>query len=1495
MSQDHLMKQIDDLQRKIADLEHRHSQLPSEETEYRESERFFRAVYENSLDAILLTSGTGRILRANPAAVKMFGLETEEELMALGRGGIVDSDDPRFRDLLEQRRHTGRFSGEFTCTRKDGSKFTVEATNATFHNTAGERRTSLICRDVSSRKKTEDALEGLRMNLESLVRERTAQLKSANESLQKEIQERKHAEEALRESEESFRTIFEGARDGILVIDPQTRNAIHANKSMCELTGYPLSELLKISVDDIHPADSLERVLSEFNSMVKGEMIVAEDVPVLRKDGTVVYCDVSSGFSRFQSKELFLGFFREIGDRKKREDALRKERSRFRTLAENAPFGMAMIAADGRFTYINNNFRALFGYELNEIPTGRDWFRKAYPDPQYRHQVIAAWIEDLGSFGPGEQCPRIFTVRSKNGQDKIIHFRSVRFETGEHLMTCADITERWQAVEQLRESEEKFRLVSEQSLMSVAILQHGIYQYVNEAMSLLLEYPVEEILAWEPEEFIKAVHSDDCEFVLEQARKKQKGDPDQQMAYTFRVITKANTIKWVEIYSKTVQFKGHPANLITMLDITDRRVAEEELQKLAAVVRNSGELVNLATLDGQMVFLNESGSRMLGIEPSEVRDHRITDVIPEYQREVVECELLPALLAGTTWEGELRYLNVRTGTHTDVQALCFTVNDPNTGDPVLLANVSRDITERKESEDKLRASHDRFMTVMDSLGTTVYVVDMETDEVLFINGRAREVFGNIEGELCWKAIQEGGSARCEYCTNAELIDSNGLPTRIHVAETFNRKAGGWIEIRTRAIRWIDGRMVRVVISTEMNARKHAEQQIKLNEARLRSLYDISQYRAESIQDLLDFTLNEALKLTGSKVGYIYRYDEEAQVFELNTWSKDVMKQCEVAKPQTRYELAKTGIWGEAVRQRKPIVVNDFNAHNLLKKGYPEGHVALHNFMTVPIFSEDRIVAVIGAANKSEDYDENDVRQLAVLMDSVLRVADGKRLELIQRRLVTALEHLAEGIMVTDVDGTIEYVNPALAKMTGYDKDELLNENARIFKSGEHDAEVYNDLWRTIASGEVWEGRLVNRKKDGSHYTEDITISPVRDSSGVVTDFVAVKRDITEHLALSKQLSHSQKMEAIGTLAGGIAHDFNNLLMIIVGYADLLVQHKQSDDRERAKLEAIRKAAKDGAELVNQILTFSKRVESKVRPIDLNEEIRRIERLMTRMIPKMIHIELALEKDLSIINADPAQMEQIILNLAVNAHHAMPEGGRLIIETTNVTLREDYCKLHPDAQEGHHVCLSLSDTGAGIEPGIVDRIFEPFFTTKEGAQGTGLGLSMVHGIVAQHRGHIRCFSEPGIGTTFKIYFPAVKSQVSDDVSVTSEMPAFGTETILLVDDDIRIRDLTGEMLMMSGYDVVLASNGQQALDIYRERGDRIALVILDLIMPSMSGNQCLKELLEIDPEVRVVISSGYSGTGSTNEPTVAGARDFVTKPYDMREILKVIRRTIDADH
>jgi two-component system, cell cycle sensor histidine kinase and response regulator CckA len=287
-------------------------------------------------------------------------------------------------------------------------------------------------------------------------------------------------------------------------------------------------------------------------------------------------------------------------------------------------------------------------------------------------------------------------------------------------------------------------------------------------------------------------------------------------------------------------------------------------------------------------------------------------------------------------------------------------------------------------------------------------------------------------------------------------------------------------------------------------------------------------------------------------------------------------------------------------------------------------------------------------------------------------------------------------------------------------------------------------------------------------------------------------------------------------------------------------------------------------------------------------------MLERTIPKMVEIQLLQDVKLAKINADKTQIDQVLMNLAVNARDAMPDGGKLLFETANVMIDEEYAKAHLEAKPGPHVLLTVTDTGCGMDKDTLDHIFEPFYTTKGVGEGTGLGLAMVHGIVKRHEGHIICRSVPGKGTTFKIYLPALISEEKEEEALERPMPRGGSETILLVDDEELIRDIVSRNLKKAGYEVITASHGKEAIDIYERRGSEIDLALLDLIMPEMGGKQCLEGLLSLNPSVKVVIATGYSASGPTKEALQAGARGFVNKPYEMRQMLEVVREALDQE-
>ncbi len=514
--------------------------------------------------------------------------------------------------------------------------------------------------------------------------------------------------------------------------------------------------------------------------------------------------------------------------------------------------------------------------------------------------------------------------------------------------------------------------------------------------------------------------------------------------------------------------------------------------------------------------------------------------------------------------------------------------------------------------------------------------------------------------------------------------------------------------------------------------------------------------------------------------------------------------------------------------------------------------------------------------------------MAVLVD----ITDRKRMEETRIRLEMAVEQSDETIMITDVDGTIQYVNPAFERVTGYAREEAVGRNPRFLQSGKHDKAFYREIRDKLAGGEAWNGRLINKKKNGELFEEEATISPVRDSAGKVINYLGVKRDITRLVSLEKQVRTAQRMEAVGTLAGGIAHDFNNALTGILGFGELLHARFAADPKTLGDLDVIRRCAEQASTLTRQLLTFARRQVIDPVRLDLNRVVRDLLKLLTKVIGEHIEIRTTLRENLPPTLADPGQMEQVLMNLCLNARDAMPAGGRLLIATSVETVEEEYRQTHPYMVPGRYVMLTVSDTGIGMDEKTRDRIFEPFFTTKGPEKGTGLGLAVVYGIVKQHNGFINVYSEPGEGTTFRVYLPAVSAAPDVVKAPERESVRGGNETILLVEDDGMVRALTERTLKEYGYDVLVGRDGEEAVEIYRGRKG-IDLILIDVVMPRMGGKEAFDRIRELHPEAKAIFMSGYSVDSIHDSFVLKPGISFLPKPFVPSAMAKKVREALDA--
>ena len=577
------------------------------------------------------------------------------------------------------------------------------------------------------------------------------------------------------------------------------------------------------------------------------------------------------------------------------------------------------------------------------------------------------------------------------------------------------------------------------------------------------------------------------------------------------------------------------------------------------------------------------------------------------------------------------------------------------------------------------------------------------------------------------------------------------------------------------------------------------------------------------------------------------------------------------------EYIKTAV-NDALTKRKPYTID----HRIV---LPNGTVRIVHEQAEVTFDETgnpiRMLGTVQDITELKNAEEERLRMGAAIEEAV-----EERL-----RLAVVMEQTAEGIMITDTDGTIQYINPAFERMTGYMREEIIGEKSVAFRRGEHDESFYKGIQDTLSRGEVWKGHLTRKKKDGMISELEATISPVRDQWRTIINYVAIERDVTHQVKLEQHLRHTQKMQALGTLAGGIAHDLNNILMPIIINTELALDDVTKESPSKSYWEQVLDAAYRGKDLVQQIITFSRRSEQDRKPMKIAPLVKEALKLLRASLPVTIEMHHNIKTNSGVIMADSTQMHQVLMNLCSNAAYAMREkGGVLDVSLVDVELDSEMAERYADLKVGPYIKLTVSDTGHGMDRTVMERIFEPFFTTKEAGEGTGMGLALVHGIVKDHDGAITVYSEPGEGSTFTVFLPRIKEDLPSQ-PVSSTLILTGKERILFVDDEEAVIQGVQNMLARLGYTVIAKTDSIEALESFRAQPDEFDLVITDQTMPQMTGVTLAEELKRIRPDIPIIMCTGFSEVISAEQAKAVGIQEFIMKPLGSREIAETIRRVL----
>ncbi|MCK5035997.1 MAG: response regulator [Candidatus Sabulitectum sp.] len=763
--------------------------------------------------------------------------------------------------------------------------------------------------------------------------------------------------------------------------------------------------------------------------------------------------------------------------------------------------------------------------------------------------------------------------------------------------------------------------------------------------------------------------------------------------------------------------------------------------------------------------------------------------------------------------------------------------------------LDKKVIELEKEHEALVKSEEKFRTIVEAMADGVSIID-ENLNMQYVNSVIERDFGPFEGKKCYKYFNDLDEP-CSFCRSNSVLSGKKAQW-----EWNCKKSNKVFDVIAVPLSKAGDTMAILEIQRDITDRKDAESKLAEHALHRDMLLDSLPHPAMLVgRDRVIISSNQAAAEFGAFPG--------KRCWETFTDSQFI-------SDEERVYFEKYGIPLKGTCCSFCQANRCLDTGSSISKSEVEFRGRLWDVNWVPL---------------------NDEMYLYYSID----VTEERKRALELERLMLAIKQAAEVIIITDVAGLIQYVNPIFEKVSGYTCKEATGQNPRILKSNEQSDDFYKKMWEILTSGKTWTGRLVNRKKDGTLYTEEASIAPVFNASGSIVNYVAVKRDITREIRLQEQSRQMQKMESVGRLAGGIAHDYNNMLGVILGYVEISIDGMDSSHPLYANLEEIRKAAERSVGVTSQLLAFARKQPFTREILDLNETMAEMLNMLNRLIGENIEIVWKPENDLWRIKVDPSQIDQILANLCINARDAIDGTGRITIETKNVQVSQSYCIDNAAFIPGEYVLLTVSDNGSGMSKETINNIFEPFFTTKDVGKGTGMGLATVYGIVKQNKGFINVYSEPGLGTSFTVYLPRYDGAIKDHRKNID--PAYedtrGQETILLVEDEPALLTIIKIMLERSGYTVLAASSPVEAICLFENGTPRIDLLITDLILPGMNGKELADKLLTVSPRSRCLFMSGYTSGAISHGGILDEGIHFIQKPFALQDLTTMVRKVLNT--
>ncbi len=1150
---------------------------------------------------------------------------------------------------------------------------------------------------------------------------------------------------------------------------------------------------------------------------------------------------------------------------------------------ENAADFIFIHDLEGKFTYANAAIERLTGFARDEL-IGKKLSEVIAPD--WRDRTLDILRRKVT--GEAVQDPFPMEIIARDGRHILVDVSARVVQNDGRVLgvqgIARDITDRRQSERALRESEEKFRALAETAASAIFIYSGTRFRYVNSASESITGYSRQELLAMN---FWDIVHPDFRELVKRRGMERQQG-VHAQPRYEFKIITKSGEERWLDFSAGTINYEGRAAALGTAFDITDRKHANEELLLEKALLEQlfdcAPEGIVVQSNDGRVLRANVEFCRMFGYEIGEVIGSLLDDLIAFGDERPEATALSRHVAAGGSFNVEsVRHRKDRTRVDVSVLGTPIQVE----GGQVGVYVIYRDITERKRAEQALVESESKFRAVSDTAASAISIHTSE--RFVYVNAACEAISGYSRDELMRMSpldlVHPDFRPALAGRTEARAAGEN-VPSRYEVSILTKSGEERWLDLSASSLQF-SGENVSIAVAFDITERKRAE--------RLQAvLYQIANC-ANSVQDLP--ALYRAIhgivsELVYARNFYIALYDDKTDLITFPYFVDEEDPNWPEPKKPGR------GLTEYVLRTGKPLLATPEVFEDLLQKGevISIGAPSI-DWLGIPLKYGTRTIGAIVVQSYTEcfRYGAREQEILTFVSQHVASAIEHKRdqeaVRQSEARYRSLFERAAYGIMRTSANGNVLDANPALAAMLGYDSPhDLIGRNGEreIYADSEERDRIIHEYHATGRTD--FETKW--KRKDGKIINIKLSGRQALNTNNEPDGYELIVQNITEHRALEEQFRHAQKMEAIGRLAGGVAHDFNNLLTVVKGYSELLLGQLIEADPMRAQVDEIRKAADRAANLTRQLLAFSRRQVLAPKVLDLNAEIGNMERLLGRLLGEDVRLVQSLAPDLGRVKADPGQVEQVLMNLAVNARDAMPKGGRVLIETANLDLAGDFAREQAIVKAGRYVTLAFSDTGCGMSEDVRSRVFEPFFTTKE--RGTGLGLSTVYGIVKQSGGFIWVDTQLDQGTTFRIYLPRVDDLPEQSVVAGPAESHRGSETVLLVEDDDGVRPLIRQMLQRYGYQVLETSNAGEALLACERHQGKIHLLLTDVVLQQMSGSELAERLGVEQRGMRVLYVSGYTEDAIVKQGVLKPGIAFLQKPFTAEVLATKVRSVLRGE-